>query len=129
MIDDDDEYILKKAIGTEWYPHKGLKHEILKRKPKGSKSDKPIIRTDTFKSFSNIFNLPQVAEDEDDNDENGCRFNNFDFVHLLWPEDDIGEIAGFLLALDFLFSPHVIQSVNNFYVFDELYGAIQWRRQ
>ncbi|KAJ8529527.1 hypothetical protein K7X08_036362 [Anisodus acutangulus] len=54
----------------EWYPGKGLRHKILKGKPKkGSKNAKPKIRTDTCKSLFNIFNSSQIGEEDDDNDE------------------------------------------------------------
>ncbi|KAI8529668.1 hypothetical protein RHMOL_Rhmol12G0242400 [Rhododendron molle] len=69
---DDDEPILEKAIGTEieWYPGKCLTQKILKKKPKkGSKTAKPITKTENCESFFNFFNPPQVPEDDDDIDE------------------------------------------------------------
>ncbi|EEF48078.1 nucleosome assembly protein, putative [Ricinus communis] len=69
---DEDEPILEKAIGTEieWYPGKCLTQKLLKKKPKkGSKSAKPIVKTEECESFFNFFNPPQVPEDDEDIDE------------------------------------------------------------
>ncbi|XP_039144128.1 nucleosome assembly protein 1;2-like [Dioscorea cayenensis subsp. rotundata] len=71
MIDDDDEPILEKAIGTEidWYPEKCLTQKILRKKPKkGSKNAKPITKTEQCESFFNFFNPPEVPEDDHDID-------------------------------------------------------------
>lgn len=55
----------------EWHPAKCLTQKILKKKPKkGSKSAKPIIKTEECESFFNIFNPPQIPEDDDDIDDN-----------------------------------------------------------
>ncbi|XVE88714.1 hypothetical protein DITRI_Ditri19aG0091100 [Diplodiscus trichospermus] len=67
MVDDENEPILEKAIGTkiEWYPGKCLTHKILKKKPKkGSKSVKPITKTENCESFFNFFNPPLIPDDE-----------------------------------------------------------------
>ncbi|CAL9144879.1 nucleosome assembly protein 1;1-like isoform X1 [Musa acuminata AAA Group] len=72
MIDDDDEPVLEKAIGTEieWYPGKCLTQKVLKKKPrKGSKNTKPITRTENCESFFNFFSPPQFPDDDDDDDE------------------------------------------------------------
>ncbi|XP_056176435.1 nucleosome assembly protein 1;4-like isoform X2 [Syzygium oleosum] len=73
MIDDDDEPILEKAIGTEieWYPGKCLTEKLLKKKPrKGSKNAKPITKIEKCESFFNFFNPPEIPDDdEDDLDE------------------------------------------------------------
>ncbi|KAJ8442925.1 hypothetical protein Cgig2_022291 [Carnegiea gigantea] len=72
---DEDEPILEKAIGTEieWYPGKCLTQKILKKKPKpGSKSTKPITKTENCDSFFNFFNPPQVPGDDDDIDEDAA---------------------------------------------------------
>ncbi|XVF25132.1 hypothetical protein REPUB_Repub13aG0187500 [Reevesia pubescens] len=67
MVDDENEPILEKAIGTkiEWYPGKCLTQKVLKKKPKkGSKSGKPITKTENCESFFNFFNPPQIPDDE-----------------------------------------------------------------
>ncbi|KAK4269215.1 hypothetical protein QN277_022403 [Acacia crassicarpa] len=72
MIDDDDDPILEKAIGTEieWYPGKNLTQKILKKKPKkGSKNAKPITKIEQCDSFFNFFNPPQIPEEEEDIDD------------------------------------------------------------
>ncbi|XP_028778756.1 nucleosome assembly protein 1;4 [Neltuma alba] len=72
MIDDDDDPILEKAIGTdiEWYPGKNLTQKILKKKPKkGSKNAKPITKTEKCESFFNFFHPPQIPEEEDIDDD------------------------------------------------------------
>ncbi|KAK8366765.1 hypothetical protein V6Z12_A02G140300 [Gossypium hirsutum] len=72
MVDDENEPILEKAIGTkiEWYPGKCLTQKVLKKKPKkGSKNAKPITKTENCESFFNFFNPPQIPEDDDIDDE------------------------------------------------------------
>lgn len=72
MIDEEDEPILEKAIGTEieWFPGKCLTQKILKKKTKkGSKNAKPITKTEDCESFFNFFNPPEVPEDDDDLDD------------------------------------------------------------
>ncbi|KAA3457273.1 nucleosome assembly protein 1-4-like isoform X2 [Gossypium australe] len=72
MVDDENEPILEKAIGTkiEWYPGKCLTQKVLKKKPKkGSKNAKPIIKTENCESFFNFFNPPQIPEDDYIDDE------------------------------------------------------------
>ncbi|XWS20149.1 hypothetical protein CRYUN_Cryun31cG0075800 [Craigia yunnanensis] len=72
MVDDENEPILEKAIGTkiEWYPGKCLTQKVLKKKPKkGSKSVKPITKTENCESFFNFFNPPQIPDDDDDIDD------------------------------------------------------------
>ncbi|KAF3625868.1 hypothetical protein FXO37_30641 [Capsicum annuum] len=89
MIDDDDDPILEKAIGTkiEWHPNKCLTQKILKRKPKkGSKNAKPIIKTESCESFFNFFNPPQVPEDDDDLDEDAAE----DLQNLMEQDYDVG---------------------------------------
>ncbi|CAI0387298.1 unnamed protein product [Linum tenue] len=69
---DEDEPILEKAIGTEieWYPGKCLTQKLLKKKPKkGSKSAKPITKTEDCESFFNFFSPPEVPEDDEEIDE------------------------------------------------------------
>ncbi|CAK8535931.1 unnamed protein product [Lathyrus sativus] len=71
MIEDDDP-ILEKSIGTiiEWNLGKCLTQKVLKKKPKkGSKNDKPIIKTEKCESFFNFFNPPQIPEDDDEIDD------------------------------------------------------------
>ncbi|KAF8011573.1 hypothetical protein BT93_J1999 [Corymbia citriodora subsp. variegata] len=71
MIDDDDEPILEKAIGTEieWYLGKCLTEKLLKKKPrKGSKNAKPITKIEKCESFFNFFNPPEIPDDDDDDD-------------------------------------------------------------
>ena len=47
-----------------------MTQKILKKKPKpGSKSTKPITKTENCDSFFNFFNPPQVPGDDDDIDE------------------------------------------------------------
>ncbi|XP_041004574.1 nucleosome assembly protein 1;2-like [Juglans microcarpa x Juglans regia] len=72
---DEDEPILEKAIGTEieWYSGKCLTQKLLKKKPKkGSKSAKPITKTENCESFFNFFSPPQVPEDDEDIDEDAA---------------------------------------------------------
>ncbi|XP_021754543.1 nucleosome assembly protein 1;4-like isoform X2 [Chenopodium quinoa] len=72
---DEDEPILEKAIGTEieWHQGKCLTQKILKKKPKkGSKSAKPITKTESCESFFNFFNPPQVPDDDDDLDDDAA---------------------------------------------------------
>ncbi|OMO70798.1 Nucleosome assembly protein (NAP) [Corchorus capsularis] len=72
VVDDGNEPILEKAIGTkiEWYPGKCLTQKVLKKKPKkGSKSVKPITKVEDCESFFNFFNPPQIPDDDDDLDE------------------------------------------------------------
>ncbi|XVF74406.1 hypothetical protein PTKIN_Ptkin13bG0108000 [Pterospermum kingtungense] len=72
MVDDENEPILEKAIGTkiEWYPAKCLTQKVLKKKPKkGSKNVKPITKTEKCESFFNFFNPPQIPDDDDDIDD------------------------------------------------------------
>ncbi|CAL9009794.1 unnamed protein product [Prunus brigantina] len=72
MIDEDNEPILEKAIGTEieWYPGKSLTQKLLKKKPrKGSKNAKPMTKTEDCPSFFNFFSPPQVPDDDDDIDD------------------------------------------------------------
>ncbi|CAN4096477.1 unnamed protein product [Withania somnifera] len=86
---DEDEPILEKAIGTEieWYPGKCLTQKILKKKPKkGSKSAKPIIKTEQCESFFNFFSPPQVPEDEEDIDEDAAE----ELQSLMEQDYDIG---------------------------------------
>ncbi|KAG9128970.1 hypothetical protein Leryth_014734, partial [Lithospermum erythrorhizon] len=67
---------LEKAIGTEieWYPEKCLTQKILKKKPKkGSKSAKPITKTEQCESFFNFFSPPEVPDDEEEIDEDAKR--------------------------------------------------------
>ncbi|VFQ98566.1 unnamed protein product [Cuscuta campestris] len=69
---DDDELILEKAIGTdiEWHPSKCLTQKVLKKKPKkGSKSAKPITKTEKCASFFNFFNPPAVPDDDDEEEK------------------------------------------------------------
>lgn len=71
MIEDDDP-ILEKSIGTEieWHPGKCLTQKVMKKRPKkGSKNAKPIIKTEKCDSFFNIFNPPQIPEDDDEIDD------------------------------------------------------------
>jgi nucleosome assembly protein 1-like 1 len=58
----------------EWHPGKCLTQKLLKKKPKkGSKDAKPVIKTEKCESFFNIFNPPQIPEDDDDiNDDIVC---------------------------------------------------------
>lgn len=72
MVDDENEPILEKALGTkiEWHPAKCLTQKVLKKKPKkGSKSVKPITKTEKCESFFNFFNPPQIPDDDDDIDD------------------------------------------------------------
>ncbi|XP_057535762.1 nucleosome assembly protein 1;4-like isoform X2 [Amaranthus tricolor] len=69
---DEDEPMLDKAIGTEieWIPGKCLTQKITMKKPKkGSKSSKPITKTEKCESFFNFFNPPPIPDDDDDIDE------------------------------------------------------------
>ncbi|GAV90833.1 NAP domain-containing protein/NAD_binding_2 domain-containing protein [Cephalotus follicularis] len=71
VVDDDDDPILERAIGTqiEWYPGKSLTQKLLKKKPrKGAKNNTPITKTEKCESFFNFFNPPQLPEDDDDID-------------------------------------------------------------
>ncbi|KAL8113707.1 nucleosome assembly protein 1;2-like isoform X2 [Apium graveolens] len=89
MINDEDEPILEKAIGTdiEWYPGKCLTHKILKKKPKkGSKNAKPITKTENCDSFFNFFSPPEVPEDDDDLDEDAAE----ELQNLMEQDYDIG---------------------------------------
>ncbi|KAL3840807.1 hypothetical protein ACJIZ3_025398 [Penstemon smallii] len=73
MIDDGDEPILEKTIGTpvEWYPGKCLTEKVMKKKPKkGAKNAKPIMKTEKCASFFNFFNPPEVPDIVDDIDDN-----------------------------------------------------------
>ncbi|XP_050232644.1 nucleosome assembly protein 1;4 [Mercurialis annua] len=72
MIDDDDDPILQKTIGTEieWHPGKCLTKKVLKKKPKkGSKNAKPITKIESCASFFNFFNTSQIPEEAYDLDE------------------------------------------------------------
>jgi len=54
----------------EWHPGKCLTQKVMKKKPKkGSKNAKPIIKTEKCDSFFNIFNPPQIPEDDDEIDD------------------------------------------------------------
>ncbi|KAL9157034.1 hypothetical protein ABFS82_09G118800 [Erythranthe guttata] len=89
MIDDDDEPILEKAIGTqiEWYPGKCLTQKVLKKKPKkGAKNAKPIIKTEKCESFFNFFSPPEVPDDEADIDEDEAE----ELQNLMEQDYDIG---------------------------------------
>lgn len=47
-----------------------MTQKILKKKPKkGSKSAKPITKTENCESFFNFFKPPQLPEDDDDIDD------------------------------------------------------------
>ncbi|KAJ8773883.1 hypothetical protein K2173_009314 [Erythroxylum novogranatense] len=73
VIDNDDDPILDKTIGTEieWFPGKCLTKKVLKKKPKkGSKNSKPITKVEDCPSFFTFFNSPQVPEDDDELDDN-----------------------------------------------------------
>ncbi|GAA0184244.1 chromatin/chromatin-binding, or -regulatory protein [Lithospermum erythrorhizon] len=86
---DEDEPILEKAIGTEieWYPGKCLTQKILKKKPKkGSKSAKPITKTEQCESFFNFFSPPEVPEDEEEIDEDAAE----ELQNLMEQDYDIG---------------------------------------
>ncbi|GFP84481.1 nucleosome assembly protein 1 [Phtheirospermum japonicum] len=85
---DEDEPILEKAIGTEieWYPGKCLTQKILKKKAKkGSKSAKPITKTEQCESFFNFFSPPQVP-DEDEIDEDAAE----ELQNMMEQDYDIG---------------------------------------
>ncbi|XP_021293981.1 nucleosome assembly protein 1;4 isoform X2 [Herrania umbratica] len=72
VVDDENEPILEKAIGTkiEWYPGKCLTQKVLKKKPKkGVKIVKPVTKTENCRSFFNFFNPPQIPDDDDDIDD------------------------------------------------------------
>ncbi|CAN1286566.1 Nucleosome assembly protein 1;2 [Linum perenne] len=72
VIEDDDDPVLERALGTEidWCPGKCLTQKILKKKPrKGSKNTKPITKIEDCPSFFTFFNVPQIPEDEDELDE------------------------------------------------------------
>ncbi|KAE8715111.1 Nucleosome assembly protein 1-like 4 [Hibiscus syriacus] len=72
MVDDENEPILEKALGTkiEWCPGKCLTQKVLKKKPKkGSKNAKPITKTENCESFFNFFNPPQIPDDDGDIDD------------------------------------------------------------
>ncbi|KAL8043375.1 hypothetical protein ABFX02_09G115800 [Erythranthe guttata] len=89
MIDDDDEPILEKAIGTqiEWYPGKCLTQKVLKKKPKkGAKNAKPIIKTEKCESFFNFFSPPEVPDDDADIDEDEAE----ELQNLMEQDYDIG---------------------------------------
>uniref|UniRef100_I1Q3M0 Uncharacterized protein n=1 Tax=Oryza glaberrima TaxID=4538 RepID=I1Q3M0_ORYGL len=70
MIDEDDEPILEKAIGTEieWHPGYCLTQEVLTKE--SSESTKPITKTEECESFFNFFSPPQVPDDDAKIDEN-----------------------------------------------------------
>nr|Q5MGA9.2 RecName: Full=Nucleosome assembly protein 1;3; Short=OsNAP1;3; AltName: Full=Nucleosome assembly protein 1-like 3; Short=OsNAP1_L3 [Oryza sativa Indica Group] len=70
MIDEDDEPILEKAIGTEieWHPGNCLTQEVLTKE--SLESTKPITKTEEYESFFNFFSPPQVPEDDAKIDEN-----------------------------------------------------------
>lgn len=66
MIDEDEP---KNSVGTEieWYPAKCLTQKILKKKRKnGSKSSKPLAKTENCKSFFNFFSPPEVPKDDEE---------------------------------------------------------------
>nr|XP_011461227.1 PREDICTED: probable disease resistance protein At4g27220 [Fragaria vesca subsp. vesca]XP_011461228.1 PREDICTED: probable disease resistance protein At4g27220 [Fragaria vesca subsp. vesca] len=65
MIDEDEPYSAA-GMEIEWYPAKCLTQKILKKKrKKGSKSFKPLTRTENCKSFFNFFSPPQVSKDDE----------------------------------------------------------------
>ncbi|CAA0814260.1 Unknown protein [Striga hermonthica] len=69
MIDEEDEPVLEKAIGTEieWYPGKCLTKKISEKKTKkGSEDTEPSTKTEGYESFFNFFSPPVVAEEEDE---------------------------------------------------------------
>ncbi|KAK4481983.1 hypothetical protein RD792_012899 [Penstemon davidsonii] len=89
MIDDGDEPILEKAIGTpvEWYPGKCLTKKVMKKKPKkGAKNAKPIMKTEKCASFFNFFNPPEVPDIVDDIDDNEVE----ELQNLMEQDYDIG---------------------------------------
>ncbi|KAI9073770.1 hypothetical protein K1719_044267 [Acacia pycnantha] len=89
MIDDDDDPILEKAIGTEieWYPGKNLTQKILKKKPKkGSKNAKPITKIEQCDSFFNFFNPAQIPEEEEDIDDDAVE----ELQNMMEHDYDIG---------------------------------------
>mmetsp|Transcript_27662 Transcript_27662/g.46305 ORF Transcript_27662/g.46305 Transcript_27662/m.46305 type:complete len:392 (+) Transcript_27662:189-1364(+) len=75
MMDEEDP-ILEKAEGTaiEWKAGKNCCVKVLKKKPKkGSKSSKPITKTEPCESFFNFFSPPQVPDEEDLEEEEAER--------------------------------------------------------
>uniref|UniRef100_A0A0D9V4V5 Uncharacterized protein n=1 Tax=Leersia perrieri TaxID=77586 RepID=A0A0D9V4V5_9ORYZ len=64
MIDEEDEPILEKVIGTdiEWHPGQCLMKEVLKTK--GSNGTQPITKTEEWESFFNFFIPPQIPDDD-----------------------------------------------------------------
>ncbi|CAI0419540.1 unnamed protein product [Linum tenue] len=75
VIEDDEDPVLEKAIGTEieWHSGKCLTKKILKKKPKkGSKNAKPITKIEDCPSFFTFFNTPHIPEDEDDLDDDAA---------------------------------------------------------
>ncbi|XP_020520078.1 nucleosome assembly protein 1;4 isoform X3 [Amborella trichopoda] len=88
-VEEDDEPLLEKAIGTEieWYPGKCLTQKVLKKKPKkGVKNAKPITKTEPCESFFNFFKPPQVPEDDADIDEDTAE----ELQNLMEQDYDIG---------------------------------------
>ncbi|KAM0885732.1 hypothetical protein ACQ4PT_030141 [Festuca glaucescens] len=71
-IDEEDEPILEKAIGTEidWCRGKCLTQNVLKKKPKkGSKNTKPITIVEDCESFFKFFSPTEVPNDDKEIDD------------------------------------------------------------
>lgn len=71
-MEDLDDPILEKAIGTEinWHPGKNITVKVMKKKPKkGAKNAKPVTKTEPCESFFNFFSPPKVPEDDEEIDD------------------------------------------------------------
>uniref|UniRef100_A0A0D9ZW22 Uncharacterized protein n=1 Tax=Oryza glumipatula TaxID=40148 RepID=A0A0D9ZW22_9ORYZ len=108
MIDEDDEPILEKAIGTEIEWHLGycLTQEVLTKE--SSESTKPITKTEECESFFNFFSPPQVPDDDAKNDE---------YTNQMERDNDIAS------TLRDKIIPHVVSWFTREAVQDEDYGA------
>lgn len=98
LIDEDDEPVVAKAIGTEieWFAEKNLTQKpSAKKTKKGSKSGKSITKPLYCASFFNFFSPPQVPEDFDGEDLDDD-FDGEDVVRLQNQLEDDYEL-GFVI--------------------------------
>ena len=65
---------LPSSTVIEWQPGKNLTEKVFKKKPKkGTRSSKPITKTEPCDSFFNFFSPPAMPTEEDELDEEEVR--------------------------------------------------------
>ncbi|GAU25892.1 hypothetical protein TSUD_376110 [Trifolium subterraneum] len=131
----DNDPIVEKSTGTEimWHPGKCLAQKVLKKKPKkGSKNSKLIIKTVKRESFFNIFNTPQIPEDDDNIDDDVVE----ELQNLMQHDYEIGYVTSeylrvmiYLIPLIRVVKPLVLQSEKKLFLMlchgsrEKLYGV------